>query len=570
MTEEEYRAAIAEYKSNRLEHGGEWKKHKYIRIENGRYIYPEDLNKDKESYAVKKADAANNRAHFNAAANAAGSKDRVGLDKNGSLASQSEKVLEKLNNTARAAQHPGQVAPSQAKPKQQVVSSGPQMAKPIAPNSAPVSNRNQEKEREMNADRSKTINDTINSFVDYAAGKGESMFSNHLDKFFEKYDDYLDERGSEVEKQIMQAVGSAVEMKLKSMDKNKMDSERLKEIEEVLSKYKKVQHSLSRDEFYSAVYDYKKKHSTQRVPVLEHAINNRVSILDGAKKMTPKIWKDRYFGQAVQYLRANPDLVIKGYYDDIGGWKYKNEPEFMSMLFDNFSADEYRQIMREVIAATGINQSRVQGIRRASAISHSEEDYLEHHGILGQKWGIRRYQNADGTLTDLGRHHQGKIERIDAKIEKLDAKTWKNIGKHAEKTGSTGGYDLTQDRAWRRAEKLLNKKALLSVKAHANDKMADWYDKDPEFRQKTDQIIRSNKNMRTSQLAGHLLFGIPGNILVGLVNNKIAFNDSRREYLTDKARTAFNEAASESDMGKRLTDKQREKYASSAGYNRRR
>lgn len=29
--------------------------------------------------------------------------------------------------------------------------------------------------------------------------------------------------------------------------------------------------------------------------------------------------------------------------------------------------------------------------------------YLAHHGILGQKWGVRRYQNPDGSLTAAGK-----------------------------------------------------------------------------------------------------------------------------------------------------------------------
>ena len=31
------------------------------------------------------------------------------------------------------------------------------------------------------------------------------------------------------------------------------------------------------------------------------------------------------------------------------------------------------------------------------------DDELMHYGIKGQKWGIRRYQNKDGTLTPAGR-----------------------------------------------------------------------------------------------------------------------------------------------------------------------
>lgn len=37
-------------------------------------------------------------------------------------------------------------------------------------------------------------------------------------------------------------------------------------------------------------------------------------------------------------------------------------------------------------------------------------NYLEHHGIPGMKWGVRRFQNKDGSLTSAGKKHAKSLK----------------------------------------------------------------------------------------------------------------------------------------------------------------
>lgn len=54
---------------------------------------------------------------------------------------------------------------------------------------------------------------------------------------------------------------------------------------------------------------------------------------------------------------------------------------------------------------------------------------LEHFGVKGMKWGVRRYQNADGSLTEAGKKKRAKMTK---KFQKLDSKSEKAKEEHGE------------------------------------------------------------------------------------------------------------------------------------------
>lgn len=53
-------------------------------------------------------------------------------------------------------------------------------------------------------------------------------------------------------------------------------------------------------------------------------------------------------------------------------------------------------------------------------MDYYEVPYLMHHGILGMKWGVRRYQNKDGSLTPRGRK---RLEQMGLDPDKYGSKT---------------------------------------------------------------------------------------------------------------------------------------------------
>lgn len=83
---------------------------------------------------------------------------------------------------------------------------------------------------------------------------------------------------------------------------------------------------------------------------------------------------------------------------------------------------------------------------------------LQHHGIKGQKWGRRRYQNKDGSLTPAGEKRYGTKENFEENYDADVKKSMTNTKKAIDETNKTikpynDGVNNRQSNREKRAKK---------------------------------------------------------------------------------------------------------------------
>jgi hypothetical protein len=121
--------------------------------------------------------------------------------------------------------------------------------------------------------------------------------------------------------------------------------------------------------------------------------------------------------------------------------------------------------------------------------------YLMHYGIKGQKWGVRRYQNEDGSLTEEGKRRLGRVLELRDKFNKADEENIAVGQKQRDYLSYKKGYKIKADLVksgngrYKIEPKLVDKNG----KELPKDTLKKLYKTDKEWKKLADKAEKSYK-----------------------------------------------------------------------------